>query len=114
MKIRLTLLSMVLVAASGASRAATYDLVMNGDSTPSYVYQAQSGGELYTFTDFDLTGSYAINDHVSITGSIMNAFNREAPLDQADYAGAGANYNPTYAQQGLVGRFYNLGVKIKM
>jgi len=67
-----------------------------------------------SFTDFDLTGSYAINDHVSITGSIMNAFNREAPLDQADYAGAGANYNPTYAQQGLVGRFYNLGVKIKM
>lgn len=57
MKIRLTLLSMVLIAASGASRAATYDLVMNGDSTPSYVYQAQSGGELYTFTDFDLTTS---------------------------------------------------------
>lgn len=66
-----------------------------------------------SFTDFDLTGSYAINSHVSVTGSIMNAFNRAAPLDPADYAGAGANYNPTYAQSGLVGRFYNLGVKVK-
>lgn len=67
-----------------------------------------------SFTDFDLTGSYAINDHFSITASVMNAFDRKPPLDPADYAGAGANYNPAYAQSGLVGRFYNLGVKLKM
>ncbi|WP_266157430.1 TonB-dependent receptor [Dyella silvatica] len=64
-----------------------------------------------SFTYFDLTGSYAINDHISITGSIMNAFDKKPPLDQADYAGV--NYNPTWAQNGLVGRFYNLGVKVK-
>ena len=67
-----------------------------------------------SFTDFDLTGSYAITDHLDITASVMNAFDRKPPLDPADYAGAGANYNPTYAQSGLVGRFYNLGVKFKM
>ena len=67
-----------------------------------------------SFTDFDLTGSYEINDHVSITGSVMNVFDKKPPLDQADYAGAGANYNPTWAQAGLVGRFYNLGVKFKL
>ena len=57
MKIRLPLLSVVLIAVSVASRAATYDLVMNGSSTRSYVYQAQRSGELYTFTDFDLATS---------------------------------------------------------
>jgi iron complex outermembrane receptor protein len=66
------------------------------------------------FYDFDLTGSYAINDHVSITGSVMNAFDRKPPFDPSNYAGAGLNYNPTWSQAGVVGRFYNLGVKIKL
>lgn len=64
--------------------------------------------------DFDLTGSYAINDHVSITGSIMNAFDRKPPFDPSNYAGAGSNYNPTWSQANVVGRFYNLGVKVKL
>jgi len=67
-----------------------------------------------SFTDFDLTGSYEINSHFTIYGSIMNVFDKKPPLDQADYAGAGANYNPTWAQNGLVGRFFNLGVKMKL
>ncbi|MGC1549592.1 MAG: TonB-dependent receptor, partial [Rhodanobacter sp.] len=65
-----------------------------------------------SFTDFDLTASYAINSHISITGSIMNVFNREPPFDPANYAAI--NYNPTYAYAGIVGRFYNLGIKVKL
>ncbi|HEX7732827.1 MAG TPA: TonB-dependent receptor [Rhodanobacter sp.] len=65
-----------------------------------------------SFTDFDLTASYAINDKVSITGSIMNLFDREPPFDPSNYAAV--NYNPTYSQAGIVGRFYNLGVKFKL
>jgi iron complex outermembrane recepter protein len=65
-----------------------------------------------SFTDFDLTGSYSINSHIDITASIMNAFDRKAPLDGANYAGV--NYNPTFDQQGFIGRFYNLGVKFKL
>ncbi|RDS80235.1 TonB-dependent receptor [Dyella monticola] len=64
-----------------------------------------------SFTDLDLTGSYAINSHVSITASIMNALDRKPPFDPADYAAV--NYNPTYSYAGIVGRFYNLGVKVK-
>jgi iron complex outermembrane receptor protein len=67
-----------------------------------------------SFTDFDLTGSYEINKHFAITASVMNVFDRKAPLDPANYAGPGANYNPTWAQAGVVGRFYNLGVKLKL
>ena len=67
-----------------------------------------------SFTDFDLTGSYAINKHLSITASVENLFNKLPPFDPANYAGAGTNYNPTWSQAGIVGRFYNLGVKFKM
>jgi iron complex outermembrane recepter protein len=64
-----------------------------------------------SFTDVDLTGSYAINSHVSITASIMNLLDRQPPFDPANYAAV--NYNPTYSFSGIVGRFYNLGVKVK-
>ncbi|SFF33429.1 iron complex outermembrane recepter protein [Dyella marensis] len=67
-----------------------------------------------SFTYMDLTGSYQINDHIAVTASVMNLFDRKAPFDPSNYAGGGANYNPTYAQAGLVGRFYNLGVKLKL
>jgi len=64
-----------------------------------------------SFYDFDLTGSYDINQHVAITASLMNAFDRKAPFDPANYAAL--NYNPTYSQSGAVGRFWNVGVKVK-
>jgi iron complex outermembrane recepter protein len=64
-----------------------------------------------SFTDVDLTGSYEINKHVTVTASIMNLLDRKPPFDPADYAAV--NYNPTYAYAGIVGRFYNLGVKVK-
>ncbi|MEO6800488.1 MAG: TonB-dependent receptor [Rhodanobacter sp.] len=66
------------------------------------------------FYDFDLTASYAINERLSVTGAIMNAFDRHAPFDPSNYAGAGANYNPTWSQAGAVGRFYNVGLKLKL
>lgn len=64
-----------------------------------------------SFTDVDLTGSWKITPNVSIDGAIMNVFDREPPFDPIDYAGL--NYNPTYAQAGIVGRFYKLGVDVK-
>ena len=66
------------------------------------------------FYDFDLTASYSFNDRLSATGAIMNAFDRKPPFDPANYAGAAANYNPTWSQAGVVGRFFNLGVKLKL
>jgi len=64
-----------------------------------------------SFYDFDLTGSYDINEHIAVTASLMNAFDRKPPFDPANYAGV--NYNPTYSQSGIVGRFWNVGVKVK-
>jgi iron complex outermembrane receptor protein len=65
-----------------------------------------------SFTDFDLTGRYDITDKVAITGSVMNVFDKKAPFDPLNYAAL--NYNPTYAQNGVVGRFFTLGVRVKL
>ena len=43
---------------------------------------------------------------------VIRAFNRDAPFDPSNYAGN--NYNPTWAQSGMVGRFYTLGLKYTM
>jgi iron complex outermembrane receptor protein len=64
-----------------------------------------------SFTYVDLTGAYHFNSHLEIFGGIDNLFDRKPPFDPLDYAGL--NYNPTYAQAGIVGRFFNLGVHVK-
>ena len=43
----------------------------------------------------------------------INATPRAPPINPANYAGGGANYNPTYTQSGIVGRFFRIGVHAK-
>ena len=64
-----------------------------------------------SFTDVDLTGSYHINDHIELSAAVENLFDRSPPFDPIDYAGL--NYNPTYAQAGIVGRLFKIGVHFK-
>jgi iron complex outermembrane receptor protein len=64
-----------------------------------------------SFTDFDLTGIYHVTDHLTASFSVLNLFDKLPPIDVADYAGI--NYNPTYAQAGIVGRFFKLGAAYK-
>jgi iron complex outermembrane receptor protein len=42
---------------------------------------------------------------------VTNVLDRLPPINAADYAGI--NYNPTYAQAGIIGRFFKLGVGYK-
>ena len=58
----------------------------------------------------DLTGVYHFNTTWALTAGILNAINKSPPFDPIDYAGN--NYNPTYAQAGAVGRFYQLGLRV--
>lgn len=73
-----------------------------------------SSCQVGSFTDFDLTGSFAINPKVTLTASVENLFDKLPPFDPANYAGAGTNYNPTWSQAGIIGRFFNVGVKVKL
>jgi len=65
-----------------------------------------------SFIDMDLTGIYKFNDHLSASLTVANLLDRLPPIDPADYAGQ--NYNPTYAQAGIVGRFFKIGVSYKL
>jgi iron complex outermembrane receptor protein len=64
-----------------------------------------------SFVDVDLTGAYRLSQHVTASFAILNVFDRRPPLDPINYAGT--NYNPTYAQAGIVGRLWRVGVGYK-
>ena len=63
------------------------------------------------FWTFDLTGSYQVTPRVELYANILNLFDKNPSLDPADYAGV--NYNPTYDQSGIVGRYFRAGVHFK-
>ena len=64
----------------------------------------------------DLTASVKVNDAFTIYGNVLNAFNTRAPYDPGTYgSGSGANsgnYNPAWAQSGVVGRYFRIGAKV--
>ena len=64
-----------------------------------------------SFWTFDLTGSYQVTPRIELYANILNLFDKSPSLDPADYAGA--NYNPTYDQSGIVGRYFRAGVHFK-
>ncbi|HTV85115.1 MAG TPA: TonB-dependent receptor [Dyella sp.] len=86
-------------------------------TTACYDALGANGGPLIpdctmaSFTYGNLVGSYQLNDHITLTGSIDNVTDRKAPLDPINYAGNG--YNPTFDYAGILGRVWNLGVKVK-
>ena len=46
----------------------------------------------------------------TVHGSILNVFNRDAPLDFQTYGSAASTfYNPALHQSGAVGRYFNIG-----
>ena len=66
------------------------------------------------FSSFDLNASYKLNDRWTIHGSILNLFNKQAPLDFQTYGSAASTfYNPALHQTGAVGRFFNFGANYK-
>ncbi len=61
------------------------------------------------FIDVDLHGDYKVNARYTVFADIQNAFDAKAPLDAATYGGN--NYNPVWANAGIIGRFFKVGVK---
>jgi iron complex outermembrane recepter protein len=68
------------------------------------------GCHISSFTDVDLFGHYDVNKKFQVNAHILNVFDRDAPLDpQANYTAK--NYSSNWAQQGAVGRFYQIGAR---
>jgi iron complex outermembrane receptor protein len=62
-----------------------------------------------SFLTFDLSGKLSPGQHVEVTASIRNLFNRTAPLNPYTYGGQ--NYNPAWTQDGAIGRFLTVGAR---
>jgi iron complex outermembrane recepter protein len=63
-----------------------------------------------SFTDFDLFGHYQLTKQLLINLHVLNLFNMAAPFDPEAAYGQ-SNYNMAFAQQGAIGRFFELGLK---
>jgi iron complex outermembrane receptor protein len=63
-----------------------------------------------SFTDVDLFGHYDLTKKLQINGHILNVLDKDAPFDpEANYGVK--NYSSNWAQQGAVGRFFQVGMK---
>ena len=65
------------------------------------------------FTTFDLEGHYDFSKSLTFEASVLNLFNKGAPLDWATYGGGIAPYNPSLHQQGAIGRYATVGASYK-
>ena len=64
------------------------------------------------FIDVDATVNYQVTDKFSIYTNVINLFDARAPFDPNTYGGV--NYNPAFAEAGVVGRFFKVGVNFKL
>ena len=63
-----------------------------------------------SYITFDLVANVKVNDKFTIYGDLINAFDRLPPLDNVTY-GAN-NYNPVVGGDGILGRYFRVGVKV--
>jgi len=93
------------------------DAFGSSDVATACIYGDEAGDpfprscHIKSFWEVDLTGSYQLTPQLSVYANILNLFDQSPPIDPADYAGV--NYNPTYDQAGIVGRFFRIGAHYK-
>jgi iron complex outermembrane receptor protein len=63
------------------------------------------------FIDVDFVGAYKVNEKFTIYANVINLFDAKAPFDPNTYGGI--NYNPAFAEAGVVGRFFRVGANFK-
>jgi iron complex outermembrane receptor protein len=64
------------------------------------------------FVDIDLTGEVRVSDRFSLYGNVINLFDVKPPLDPTTYGGY--QYNPAWANAGIVGRYFRMGARFKL
>jgi iron complex outermembrane receptor protein len=65
------------------------------------------------FTDVNLYSSYMVTRHLLVFGSIQNLLNSAPPVDLGTFA-SNTSYNPSLAQAGAVGIFFDAGFKYRL
>ncbi len=105
---------------SGVHGTAAFTTYFTSDLKNVELDIAGPGGSIYPdvpgqggdFWDVDLHLAYQFDDNVQVYGNIKNLLDTLPPLEPAQYGGV--NYNPSSAQSGIVGRFFQVGLRLKM
>jgi iron complex outermembrane receptor protein len=84
---------------------------VDATSDPTVCLYTTNYCHVASFIDMDLTAIYKVNSHLTTSLTVQNLLDRLPPINPADYAGT--NYNPTYAQAGIIGRFFKIGASYK-
>jgi iron complex outermembrane recepter protein len=66
------------------------------------------------FTSANLVLTYNFSPHVTLIFNMDNVFDAKAPLDPETYGGEFTPYNPSLDEDGVIGRYFRLGVDFKM
>jgi iron complex outermembrane receptor protein len=66
------------------------------------------------FTSTNLTASFKITHFLSVTGAIDNVFDAKAPIDAETYGGSFVPVNPSVDEDGIIGRFFRIGLKANL
>jgi len=99
------------VTATGNYRSEMQNVAFAGDLCASKFANgadAPGGCRLASFTTFDLSARYNLNQNLQLFASINNLFDKVAPLDPLTYGGL--SYNPMDAS-GAIGRYFKLGAR---
>ena len=67
--------------------------------------------DVKAFVDVDFTGAVKVTEHIGFTLTVINVLNVKPPFDPNTYGGN--NYNPAWAEAGIVGRYFRVGVNAK-
>jgi iron complex outermembrane receptor protein len=64
-----------------------------------------------SFINLVVTSVYHLDKHLTASLVVQNLMDRCPPIDPASFSGL--NYNPTYHQSGMIGRYFKLGIGYK-
>ena len=66
------------------------------------------------FTSLNWVMSYKVSRNVTLNFSMDNILDAKAPLDPETYGGEFTPYNPSMDEDGVIGRYFRVGVDFKM
>jgi iron complex outermembrane recepter protein len=109
------------IAFTGSPQDTCIDALVNSGDAAGLAYQtllsngtipANVSCKVGSFITFDLYGKYDVTKHLSVHGSVLNAFNEKFPLDWVTYGngnGGISPYNASLHEQGAIGVSFNVG-----
>ena len=85
----------------------------NGVDFNTHTYRASTPVSCFVkkFINVDLNLSADVNENLSVYANVLNVLDTKPPYDGTKYGGY--QYNPAWANAGIIGRAFRAGAKVK-